>query len=499
MPVARSATLTIAGNAFTIQQAGADCSTSTNQSTASAPASGATLTVNVTATSNACTWSTTGMPSWITVTSGATGTGNGVVILQVQPNTSALPRGVTILVAGNGFNITQSAATGTPTSNLRFVPLAPCRLMETRAEYNYEGRTGAFGPPYVKAGETRTLTPSNSTVCQVPTTARAFVLNITLIPRSGVDFVTLFPAGEPRPDFFSIRSPDGQIVANQAIVKAGNGALSLYASHEADVLLDISGYFADPLPTGTNLVFYPLTPCRVIETRAAYRTPAGPFGPPSMAKGETRHFRFPSSPHCTIPAGAAAYSATLTAVPPLPLPYMTMWASGSVQPNVSSINSFAGRTLANNVIVPASTNGEIDVFAFDRTDFLVDINGYFAADNGQGLYYNPVTQCRASDADYGDDTTRTIAIPTAGNCAGIPATAKGYVINATAIPAGSPMPFLTLYPTGQPRPNASVLNAFEGQTVTNTAIIPAGANGSMDVYSFKRTRVVVDVSGYFSR
>ena len=176
-----------------------------------------------------------------------------------------------------------------------------------------------------------------------------------------------------------------------------------------------------------------------------------------------------------------------------------MWAAGSVQPNVSSINSFAGRTLANNVIVPASTNGEIDVFAFDRTDFLVDINGYFAVDNGQGLYYNPVTQCRASDAQYADDTTRTIAIPTAGNCTGIPATAKGYVINATAVPAGSPMPFLTLYPTGQPRPNASVLNAFEGQTVTNTSIIPAGANGSIDVYAFQRTRVVVDVSGYFSR
>ncbi|MFN7934999.1 MAG: hypothetical protein U0R19_16840 [Bryobacteraceae bacterium] len=183
---------------------------------------------------------------------------------------------------------------------------------------------------------------------------------------------------------------------------------------------------------------------------------------------------------------------------------MTLWPAGGSQPNVSSINSFAGRILANNVIVPASQDGSIDVYAFDRTDFIVDVNGYFAPDNGQGLYYFPVTQCRANDSAvsggiYQDNTTRTINVPTAGNCAGIPATAKGYVVNVTAIPNGNPMPFITVYPTGQPQPNASVLNAFQGQTVTNSTIVPAGTNGAIDVYAFRRTNVVVEISGYFGR
>jgi len=392
-----------------------------------------------------------------------------------------------------------------PSAGLRFVPLPPCRLMETRAEYNFEGRTGAFGPPFVKSGETRTLTPANSNVCQIPTNARAYVLNVTVIPRGGVDFVTLWPSGESRPDFWSVRSPDGQIVANQAIVKSGSGSINLYASNDTDFLIDISGYFADALSQQVNLVYYPLTPCRVIETRSEYRSPAGPFGPPSMATRETRRFRFPTSPHCTIPAGATAYSATLTVVPPQPLPYMTLWPAGGSQPNVSSINSFNGRVLANNVIIPASLDGSIDVFAFDNTDFLVDINGYFAPDNGQsGLYYFPVRQCRASDSTvtggaYPDDSTRTVGVPTAGNCTGIPATARGYVVNVTALPNGSPMPFITVYPTGQPRPNASVLNAFQGQVVTNSTIVPAGTNGALDVYAFRRTHVVVEISGYFGR
>ncbi len=409
-----------------------------------------------------------------------------------------------ILETGS-FSLSLTGSTAPPVvSGLRFVPMTPCRVMETRAQYNFEGRTGVFGPPFLSAGQTRTLTMSNSNVCQIPADARAYVLNVTLIPRGGVDFATLWPGGESRPNFWSIRSPDGQIVANQAIVKSGNGAIQVYVSNDADILIDISGYFADPLVGGTNLVYYPLTPCRVIETRIDYRTPPGPFGPPTMAKGQTRSFQFPATPYCQVPAGATAYSATLTVVPPQPLPFMTLWPAGGSQPNVSSINSFVGRILANNVIVPASANGSIDVYAFDRTDFIVDINGYFAPDNGQGLYYFPVTQCRANDSTvtggiYADNTTRTVTVPGSGNCTGIPATAKGYVVNVTAMPGGSPMPFITVYPTGQARPNASVLNAFEGQTVTNATIVPAGTNGAIDVYAYRRTHAVVEISGYFGR
>jgi serine protease len=61
------------------------------------------------------------------------------------------------------------------------------------------------------------------------------------------------------------------------------------------------------------------------------------------------------------------------------------------------------------------------------------------------------------------------------------------------------MPFLTAYPTGQVRPNASILNAFQGQIVSNAAIVPAGANGLIDIYAFRRTDVVVEVGGYFGR
>ncbi|MBI4905015.1 MAG: hypothetical protein HY820_15365 [Acidobacteria bacterium] len=318
-------------------------------------------------------------------------------------------------------------------------------------------------------------------------------------------YATVWPAGDVRPNVWTIRSTDGQTVANSAIVKAGaNGGISVYASDRTDLLIDISGYYTDSTSV-IGLAYYPLAPCRVIDTRAVYRSPVGPFGPPSMGPRETRKFRFPATPYCTIPL-ASAYSVTITAAPPgTPLAYLTAWPDGVSQPNVSSINSPVGRTLANSVIIPASADGTIDVYAYDATDFLVDINGYFAADNGTtGLLYFPVTQCRASDSTvsggaFPDDSTRTINIPAATSCAGIPANAKGYAINVTALPHGNSLPFLTAYPTGQPRPNASILNAFQGQVITNAAIIPAGTNGSIDIYAFRGTDVVVEVSGYFGR
>ncbi|MFN7938727.1 MAG: hypothetical protein U0R19_35685 [Bryobacteraceae bacterium] len=399
------------------------------------------------------------------------------------------------------FTVTAMFTGATTTgAGLRFVPLSPCRLLETRAQYNYEGRTGDFGPPSLAAGEIRTLTPPASTLCGIPSTAKAYFVNVTLIPSVTVNYVTVWPAGDVRPDVWTIRSPDGQIVANSSIVRAGlNGAISVYTSDRTDLLLDISGYFTDS--TAPNaLAYYPLTPCRVIDTRILYRSPAGPFGPPTMAAGEARRFRFPVTPYCSLPP-AAAYAVTITVVPPGPLAYLTAWPDGSSQPNVSSINSFAGRVLANSVVVPASADGTIAVFVYNTTDFLIDITGYFAADDGQkGLDYFPVTQCRAAGATfYPNDTANTIIVPSSPACSGIPATAQGYALNVTAMPNGSPMPFLTAYPSGQPRPNASILNAFQGQVVTNAAIIAAGPNGAIDIYAYRATSVVVELSGYFAR
>ncbi|MBI4902539.1 MAG: DUF3421 domain-containing protein [Acidobacteria bacterium] len=500
----RTGAVQVAGKTISVSQTGATCSYTLSSNGVSVPATATPVLVNLT-TNAGCIWNVTLPDIWVTAMSALSGTGNGAVAFNVLANPSANQRTSSLTIAGKTFTITQAGtAVGNNTSGMTFVALPPCRILETRSDYNFEGRSGAFGPPYINAGETRTLSMNSSSLCPIPIAAKAYVVNLTLVPRGAVDFVTVWPAGETRPNVWSIRSPDGNTVANSAIVKAGsNGGISVYASHNTDLLIDVSGYFTDN-PAQSNLVYYPLTPCRVIDTRLDYR-PAGPFGAPSMGNRETRAFRFPDYIPCHIPTGAGAYSMTITAVPKGPLQFLTAWPGGTNQPNVSSSNSPLGRVLANSVVLPSSPDGTINVHTFNASDFLIDINGYFAPDDGSsGQFYFPVTQCRANDSTvtggiYNDDTTRTIDVPIAAGCPGIPATARGYALNVTALPNNSPMPFITAYPTGQPRPNISILNAFEGQIVTNSAIVPAGVTGKIDIYAYRRTNVVVEVSGYFGR
>jgi len=71
------------------------------------------------------------------------------------------------------------------------------------------------------------------------------------------------------------------------------------------------------------------------------------------------------------------------------------------------------------------------------------------------------------------------------------------VLNVTATQATKDT-FLTLWPSGQPRPTASNLNIKAGQTVANLVTVPVGYNQSLEIYNHSgSTDVIVDVLGYY--
>jgi hypothetical protein len=68
----------------------------------------------------------------------------------------------------------------------------------------------------------------------------------------------------------------------------------------------------------------------------------------------------------------------VTVVPDGRLSFLTAWPTGARRPLVSTLNSFDGAVVANAAIVPAGTSGEISIYVTDRTQVILDINGYFA-------------------------------------------------------------------------------------------------------------------------
>jgi CubicO group peptidase (beta-lactamase class C family) len=455
----------------------------------SAPQGGS---VNVTVNGTNCPWTMVSDQPWVSM-SGGPQTGSATANFSLAANTTGVSRATIVYVAGQPIAITQSAF-NTQVSGLSFVAVTPCRIADTRSP------TGFFGGPSLVGNSTRDFAIPSSP-CGIPATARAYSLNVTVVPHGVLNYLTMYPAGGPVHAVSTLNSIDGRVKANAAIIPAGtNGAISVYVTDTTDVILDINGYFV-PSNGTSNLAFYPVPPCRISDTRNA----SGPFGGPTLQSGQTRTIPVPGS-GCGIPSVAQAYSLNFTVVPTGPLGYLSTWPSGSLQPLVSTLNSPTGAVTANAAIVPAGAGGAIDVYVTNHTEVIVDINGYFAPPGGaNALSFYAVDPCRISDTrdpvgpfggpSLGAGLARTYTV-TAGSC-GLPATAKAYSLNATVVPKG-PLGYLTLWPAAAAQPFVSTLNAGDGAITSNAAIVPGGINGAISAYATNATDLVLDVNGYFA-
>jgi hypothetical protein len=420
--------------------------------------------------------------------------------LNYAPGTLAVDTTYYWRVVAQSGSGSASSATGSfrtaAVAGLRFVPVTPCRLADTR------GPVGPFGGPTLAAGLVRSFAIPQS-ACGIPVTAQAYSLNVTAVPKGSLGYLSLWPAGQVQPVVSTLNSFSGDVVANAAVVPAGSdGAVSVFVTGLTDVILDINGYF-DTAGGAGSFAFYAATPCRVADTR----NPAGAFGGPQVAGNDHRDFAVPAS-GCGIPAGAGAFSLNVTAVPDRAVDYLgflTAWPAGQQRPVVSTLNSWTGKVVANAAIVPAGSNGSVSVYVTDPTDVVVDTNGYFAAPGGTGaLTFYPVTPCRVADTrnamgpfggpTMGPGEARSFTVPV--SACPVPA-AAAYSLNITVVPAGR-LSYLTTWPTGSAQPLVSTLNSFDGSIVANAAIVPAGPGGAVSVFVTNQTDVILDINGYFA-
>jgi len=125
------------------------------------------------------------------------------------------------------------AAAFVPEGGTRFVPLAPCRVADTRS-----------GAP-LAAGEVRVL-PVVASACGVSAGAVAAAFNVTATGTAAPGSLTLFPAGTEIPGTQTVSFGAGRTRAAQTILLLGDGG-ALSARNASDgpvhVLLDVSGVF----------------------------------------------------------------------------------------------------------------------------------------------------------------------------------------------------------------------------------------------------------------
>ena len=125
-----------------------------------------------------------------------------------------------------------------PSGPLRLHTTTPCRLVDTRSV------AGPGGGPALSANATRTFPVAG--VCGVPPSAKAVVLNVTVVGPQSAGNLRLFPAGSAVPGASAINFSPGQVRANSAVVRlSATGQLAVFAaltSGTTHVVLDASAY-----------------------------------------------------------------------------------------------------------------------------------------------------------------------------------------------------------------------------------------------------------------
>src|SRR5258706_3205227 len=116
---------------------------------------------------------------------------------------------------------------------------------------------------------------------------------------------------------------------------------------------------------------------------------------------------------------------------------------------------------------------------------------------GLGAYV-PLVPARIMDTRSGSPLGpgQTLNITITGH-GGVPASGVIAVVLNTTVTVPTVASYLTVWPTGVPRPTTSNLNWTAGKTVPNLVVVALGSGGQVSVFNgYGSTHVILDVEGY---
>ncbi|MEL6892295.1 MAG: SGNH/GDSL hydrolase family protein, partial [Actinomycetota bacterium] len=239
-----------------------------------------------------------------------------------------------------------------PTSSGRLVaPDTATRLLDTRS--------GASAPPADRA-TLRVPLPDH-----VPADATALVVTAVVAGSTAPGFLTLSPAGSPRPTASTLNvDGPGQFRSGTTIVPVTADGFDVYVHSAAHVVIDTTGWVTGPsAEASTDGLFVAAPPTRLRDTR----NEPSPINP-----GGTIEIGVPTPPG----ASAAAVLTSITMMQGDRPSFIAAHAARSPRGGVSSGNTLGGEFVAQASVTAMSPHG-IAVFSLGRVDVTVDLFGWF--------------------------------------------------------------------------------------------------------------------------
>lgn len=237
-----------------------------------------------------------------------------------------------------------------------------------------------------------------------------------------------------------------------------------------------------------------LSPTRILDTRTGLGAP----GPVSAG-----------SPVDLLVVGAGGVPGSgvdsvvlnVTATAASQATFVTVWPAGEVQPTASVSNVVPNQAFANLVVAKVGAQGRVSLAnGLGTVHLIADVVGWVPS--GSGMV--SLTPARILD------TRNATGVPAAGRVGaggvvevavtgvgGVPSSGvAGVWLNVTATGASGPT-FVTAWPTGEPRPTASVLNVSGSAAVPNLVFARAGTGGAVSLYNDTNdVHLIADVVAY---
>ncbi len=370
-----------------------------------------------------------------------------------------------------------------------FTAIHPIRALDTRGGAGNVPAGVKVGPHGEVSILVTGLVGTGST--GVPSTGvNAVALNVTSTEATAPSFVTVWPSGEVMPATSNVNTDPGVDVPNMVMAKVGaDGRVRIYNdAGSTHLVVDVLGWF------GTCGDYVALSPIRALDTR----NPASA----TFGAGETRVVQVLGVGGASgVPSGdVEAVVLNLTSTGATAGSFLTVWPSGTAQPNVSNLNTEPGTDVPNLVIAQPGADGRVNVYNDGgTTDVVVDIMGYFNSESN----YVPVTPGRVLDTrsalgaagPLGQFATRTFGA--AGTGLPAPAGAASVIMNVTSTQATGAS-FVTAYASNKPLPPTSNLNTEANVDVATLTIAQVGPDGKATIYNdAASTHLIGDIFGYF--
>lgn len=377
------------------------------------------------------------------------------------------------------------------------IGLPPARVLETRTGPTYEtidGDDEGIGRR-INGEETMLQVAGRA---GVPADAEAVVINVTAVDPDGVGFVTVHPC-LTNPPLASSLNFRGDVDSGNEIVAelTADGKLCLFNRGVTDLVVDVVGY----VPNDSR--YAPVGPARLLDTRDTGATIDGLFEKGGTRQSDTE-LELDVAGRGGVSADATAVVINVTAVKPTGIGYVTVHPCLPTEPNAASLNFEAGVNRGNEIVAELNADGKLCLYTWGSAELIVDVVGQLTDENT----YETVPPARLYETraapngtvddrqeDQGRLDAREVVTVEAAGRAGVPADAKGVVVNTTAIRTDN-RGFLTVWDCTGAMPLAASLNYTTGEIVGNELVVDLNGDGEFCVFSNRATDLTVDVVGY---